>query len=209
MRSLNKIEIDGIVSLGSGPGFEIKQILKRKFIPLIFSSDLAFSATRIVPHTLKGFDITVCLFTSDLNFVPVLRKRKFPILIYEALHHTQDSHKTLERMLKKKYDNIFLVEPCTNFLIKIMAKLGMAQREEYSGLIPDFIDLNKVKSLADKYEYEIKICTIWEVPEEYARKICKKGSFLESILLLIIDIASTIGGVFNFGSFAIVHLHKF
>lgn len=208
MQGLEKIKMTGIVSLGSGPGFEIKQILKRKYIPLVFSSDLAYSATRIVPYTLEELGVTLCLFTSDLNYVPVLRNTNHPILVYEALHHTKDSHKTLEGMLKRKYHDLLFVEPCTNFLIKIMARIGLAQREEYSGLIPDFIDLNKVKSLADKYGYEIKISTIWEVPEEYIRKICKKGSLLESILLLLIDFASMVGKVFNFGSFAIVHLRE-
>lgn len=208
VQGLEKIKAEGIISLGSGPGFELKQILKRKHYPLVFSSDLAITTTKIVPHSLKGFDITLCLFTSDLNFIPVLPKKTLPILIYEALHHTKNSTKTIEKMMKKKYENIFFVEPCTNFLIKFLAKLGLAQREEYSGLIPDFIDLEKLKKTVGRYGYHANIKTIWDIPEEYIRLICKKGSGIESALLKAIDLASAIGNLFNFGSFAIVHLHN-
>ena len=103
---------------------------------------------------------------------------------------------------------MLFVEPCTNLLIKILAKFGLAQRIEYSGVRPDFIDLGKVKKLATTYHYWADIKTIWDIPEEYIRLICKKGSGLESIFLKLIDAASAVGDLFNFGSFAVVSLNK-
>jgi len=208
LKMMKRTNFKGIISLGSGSGFEIKEILKKKRFPLVISSDLAYSATRIVPHTLKGFDLTVCLFTSDLNFTPVIPNEFYPILIYEALHHTKNSIKTLGKMMQKGYQNIFFVEPCTNFLVKIMVKLGLAQRAEYSGVIPDFVDLSKVKNLASKHKYSVSINTIWEIPEDYFRIICKKKSILQQILLCFIDIISRVGNLFQFGSFAIVSLKR-
>lgn len=208
MSYLNSVRMKGITSLGSGPGFELKQILKRKQIDTIFSSDLAFSTTRVVPIALKDFDITLCLFTSDINNTPVLSNDSFPVLVYEALHHTGSIHLAIEKLLQKKYKNIFFVEPSTNFVIKILAKFNLAQRIEYSGVKPDFLDIGKLKRLAKKYKYKLKIRTLWDVPEEFIRVVCKKESSLEKILVWLIDLISKVGDKFQFGSFAVVSLER-
>ena len=205
---LNSIPLKGIISLGSGPGFELKEILKRKRINLIFSSDLALSATSVVPTTLNNYNTSLCLFTSDLNFVPIIPNSSLPILIYEALHHTKDIHKTIEGLLQRGYKNILFVEPTTNFVIKILARFNLAQRVEYSGIRPDFLDINRLKKLSKKYEYKLKIRTLWDIPEDFIRVICKKGSPLEPLLLKLIDLISKTGNLFQFGSFAIVSLER-
>lgn len=205
---LNSISMKGLISLGSGTGYELKEILKRKHINLIFSSDLSFSATSVVPITLKDYDINLCLFTSDLNRVPVVPNDSLPILIYEALHHTEDIHLTIEKLLQKGFKNILFVEPSTNFIIRILAIFGLAQREEYSGLKPDFLDIPKLRKLSKKYKYKLEIRTLWDIPEEYFRIVCKKESLLQNILLQLIDFISQIGNIFQFGSFAIVSLER-
>lgn len=206
MNGLKNRNFKGLISLGSGPGFEIKEILKRKHFPLVFSSDIAFTATSIVSYTLNSFDTTVCLFTSDLNFSPVIPNPEFPIIIYEALHHTKNAVSTLDSLMKKKYENILFVEPCTNFLVKLLASLGLAQRTEYSGVKPDFLDLEKIEKRAKKWGYKIKINTLWDIPEEYIGKVSKRGSATEKFIQDVIDIFSIVTNLINFGSFAIVHL---
>lgn len=208
MKGLKKTNLKGIISLGSGPGFEIKEILKRKKLPLAFSSDIALSATSIVPYTLKGWDVTICLFTSDLNFSPAIPNDDYPILIYEALHHTKNSSKTLGGLMKKGYKDIFFVEPCTNLFIKFLAVIGLAQRIEYSGVRPDFLDLKEIKRVANKHNYKITINTLWDIPEEYVRKFCKKGSGIEKVIQKLTDIFSKVTNILKFGSFAVVHLYK-
>lgn len=208
LNKLKKIRKSGIVSLGSGPGFEIKQLLKRKKLKTIFSSDLAYSATRVVPHTLKSYRINLCLFTSDLNRPPVRQDVNFPIVIYEALHHTGDMVATIEKFLERNYKHILFVEPSTNFLVRIMAKLGLAERVEYSGLKPEFLDLNKLKTVAEKYDYQISVDTIWEVPEDYFRIFCKKEGIVQNLLVGLIDLTTYVGNFFKFGNFAIVSLER-
>lgn len=203
---LKAIDFDGIVSLGSGTGFELKEILKRKKVNLVFSSDLAFAPTSVVPITLSGRDIKLCLFTSDLNRVPLRPNPRLPVLIYEALHHTENIHSTIEKLLRRRYKNILFVEPTTNFVIKFLALFGLAQRVEYSGLKPEFLDIGILKKLARKHKYNLKIRTLWHIPEDYFRFICKKGSKLESPLLKLIDLFSQLGSIFQFGSFSVVSL---
>lgn len=205
---LSQIKTSGLISLGSGPGFEIKQILKRKKIKTVFSSDLAFSATSVVPYTLKKFNINLFLFTSDLNLPPIRTDSKFPIVIYEALHHTGDMVATIEKIVKKNYKHILLVEPCTNFLVKILARMGLAERVEYSGLKPEFLDLKKFAKAVNQYDYKVRIKTMWEVPEDYFRVICKKEGLLQTFLVALIDLISAVGNLFKFGNFAIISLER-
>jgi uncharacterized protein YbaR (Trm112 family) len=205
---LDQTKCKTIASLGSGPGFELKEILKKRKISLVLSSDLALSATSVVPVTLKHYDTTLCLFTSDLRLSPVVSNNSVLILVYEALHHTGDIHGAINTLLQKKYKHIIIVEPCTNFLIRILAKFGVAQREEYSGVIPDFLDIRTLRNLCKKNNYQVQVNTIWEIPEGYFRLIVKRGSILEKFILRLIMSMSVVTNIFGVGSFAIAYLNK-
>lgn len=205
---MKSVPAKGIISLGSGPGFELKQLLKRKHLQTVFSSDLAYSTTRVVPQALKDFDVRLSLFTSDINHTPVIPNDEYPLLIYEALHHTGDIHQAIEKLMQKKFKNIFFVEPATNFVIRILARFNLAQRIEYSGVKPDFLNIPTLRKLAKKHKYNLRIKTLWDIPEEFARVICKKGSLTEKLLLGTIDLISKISDKFQFGSFAVVSLER-
>lgn len=205
---LDTIDFEVLVSLGSGPGFEIKEILKRRNVTSVLSSDIAINATRVVPFTLKGFDTTIGLFTSDLNFPPILPNETTTVIIYEAVHHTGDMIKSINNLLVKRYKNILLIEPTTNFIVKVLAFFGIAQRTEYSGLKPEFLNLNKLKKIAEKKGYQIDITTLWDIPEDYFRIICKKPGFVQAMLLVFIDMFSDISNLFKFGNFSVILLKR-
>lgn len=206
--NLESIPLKGIISLGSGTGFEIKKILDQKKIDLILSSDLSFSATCIVPYTLKDNDITLCLFTSDMNHPPIIPNPKMPVLIYEAMHHTGDIHYTMDQLLSQGYKNILFVEPTTNFIVRYLAKRGLAQRVEYSGGKPDFLDLPTLRKICKKYNYRLKVETVWEFPEDYLNKILKGNPFLEFLFMRFMDVVSYIGNTFKIGSMSIGFMEK-
>lgn len=208
LKKLNQLKSTGIFSLGSGTGFEIKKILNKKKLEPVFSSDLSFTATMIVPYTLEKNSVKACLFTSDLNFPPVIPTKKMPILVYEAMHHTGDIHLTLDKLLERGYKDIILVEPTTNFLIRILAKFNLAERVEYSGEKPSLLDLAKVKKLIKKHKYEAEMVSLWEFPEDFFRKIFGQSIFMEKIFLKFMDGVSFIGNVFKIGSMSFVYLRK-
>jgi hypothetical protein len=52
--------------------------------------------------------------------------------------------------------------------------MGLAQREEYSGLKPKWLELKKLRKLCRRHGYEMFVTTMWEIPEEYFRKFYKK-----------------------------------
>lgn len=204
---LEKTECDQIFSLGTGTGFELKQILPLKKFDTIYASDLSHSALRLVPHLIGKFDVKCVLFTSDLQDCPI-KCTNIPILIYEALHHTADMHITIEQLLTKNYNNIVLVEPSTNFIVFCLTKLGLAQREEYSGLIPKWLEIKKIRKICRRHGYKMNVTTMWEIPEVYMRKLCKKKGLIQSITISLIDAISVITNLFNVGSFSIIHLKR-
>jgi hypothetical protein len=204
---LEKIESDQIFSLGTGTGFELRKILSLRKYNTVYASDLSYSALRIVPHSINQFDVRCGLFTSDLENCPITWQ-DIPIIIYEALHHTKDLHLTIEKLLIKNYNNILFVEPSTNFIIQYLTKMGLAQREEYSGLKPKWLELKKLRKLCRRHGYEMFVTTMWEIPEEYFRKFYKKEGLIQAITLFLIDVISGITNLLKIGSFSICYLKK-
>jgi hypothetical protein len=148
-RYLNKVNSKQIISLGSGTGYEIKCLSKTHKLKTVYCSDLSYSVLFVSPYTLEQVDINLGLFTSNLDECPI-KNKDIPILIFEALHHTSDMHLAIERMLKEGYKHIFFVESTNNFIIRLLSKVGMAQRVEYSGVRPDRLELKKLRPLHNK-----------------------------------------------------------
>lgn len=207
LRYLNRLGDTPLASLGSGSGFELKMILKQRHFSRVFSSDLSYQNVLIVPYSLEAAATEVCLFTSDLDLCP-LKDKAMPILIYEALHHTPDMHATLEGLLRYGYANIFFVEPTGNWLVRALARLGLAQRVEYSGVKPGLLCLDQLRRLCAQYGYRASLTTMLEFPEDYFRKICPRDGAWQSFLLGCMDLMSRLLRPFHFGYMTIGHLRK-
>ncbi len=212
---LDRLGAPQLISLGSGSGFEIKCLLKldkkktvlKKRIETVLSSDLSYSALYIAKYTLKDFEVRLGRFTSNLDSCPVAEVR-IPVLIYDALHHTQDMHAALERLMAANYLHILFVEPSTNALIRWLAKRGHAQRIEYSGLKPGRLNIRALRSLCAKRGYHATIATRWEFPEDYFLRYFGTSGFARQIFLFFQDLLSAVTCPFRFGNTAIVHLQK-
>jgi hypothetical protein len=211
------LRADGVTRaafLGAGTGFEIGPLLAHGWRPQWLAlSDLSRSTLEIAAYSIaiNGLDasVPVCLFTSDLDAVP-LRARDLPIVIYECLHHTPDMHASLEALLSFGYERIFLVEPCTNVLMRQLARRGLAQRVEYSGVEPDRFDLRRVRDLCARHGYTETISTLWEFPDDYYRRVTrgKGGARGERAATAFIDGCSAVGRPFQFGNFAMCILRR-
>lgn len=210
---IDKINIEKIAFLGCGSGFEINKIMNRnKSIKQIFASDLSYNSVYMVPYILdtnlkSNPDVNTILFTSDIDNCPI-SDIDIPIIIYEAIHHTPDIHLSIENLLKQKYNNILFVEPTNNIVIKWLAKKGLAQRIEYSGVKPGRLDNNILSELAKKYNYTIKCKTIIDIPIDYVHKFIKKDSTMEAFFCNFMLALSSILNLFKFGNFTIAHLQK-
>jgi hypothetical protein len=210
--------VDDAAFLGSGTGFEIGPLVRHGFAPRVLAlSDLSRSTLEVAKYNLAQSGIAgsvpVSLFTSDLDEVPI-KSREQPLVIYECLHHTADMHAAIERMLKYGYQQIYFVEPSTNWVIESLAKRGLAQRIEYSGVDPDRLNIKLLKSLCRENGYRLDVHTLWEFPDDYFRRFLRKflrrerSTIVERGFHLLIDTISIVGRPFRFGNFAVCRLTK-
>jgi hypothetical protein len=159
------------VSLGAGTAFETGELLKRGLQPrTLIISDLASEPLRFAPHLLKGVHSDVLYVTADMDSCPV-RLENAAVIVFEALHHTPDMHVTIDRLLARRYRCIAFVEPTSNALIRWAARRGLAQRKEYSGCIPGRLDLGRLAQMARAHNYAVTRTTLWELPEDYYRRV--------------------------------------
>ena len=59
-----------LVSLGSGSGFELRALLSARAFDPVYSSDLAWSATSLVPQAVEPFEGRLGLFAADFAALP-------------------------------------------------------------------------------------------------------------------------------------------
>ena len=204
---LDRLDTDQVFFLGSGTGREIEYLLQCRKLRTVFCSDLSVSTLRLVPYRLHRYDLKLGLFTSDLNHCPI-RRSAIPIMIVNALHHTQDMHVALEKILLVGHQNILFVEPTDNFLVHCLEKRGLARRVEYSGVKPGRLDLRKLQALGRRHGYKLRVTTHWIFPEDYFRKVFGKFKCLQNAFLAFLDLVSILTNLVKFGNVSIVHMEK-
>jgi len=196
-----------VASLGSGTGYELKWLLGRCRIDRIFSSDLSFSTTSIVPQALAGFDVALALFTSDLDRCPV-RDTDILILVYEALHHTPDMHAALEKLLRAGFRHVVFCEPSNNWLIRWLARRGLAQRVEYSGVKPGRLDVRRLRRLCAEHAYDLEVKTMWHFPDDYFSRLFGEGARRRRLFLAAMDALSAATNPVRFGNVAVAYCRR-
>ena len=208
IKFLRRVNCERLVALGCGTGYELRHLLGSGLsVKTIFASDLSYTMLSVVPHTLKTFDVELCLFTSDLDDCPV-QATDIPVLIYEALHHTGDMHATIRHLMSRSYENILFVEPTTNLVMRYFEKRGLARRVEYSGVKPDRLVISKLKTLCREFGYRMARQSLWEMPEDHFRKICPRPGKLQTALLASLNAIGTLATPVIRGNTSIVHLRR-
>lgn len=204
---LDRVNCKQVFFLGVGTGREIEYLLSFRKLDTVFCSDLSCTSLHMIPTRLAAYDLKVGLFTSDLQRCPV-ECRDTPVVIVNALHHTQDMHAVIESLLARQYDNLFLVEPTDNFLIRFLARYGIAQRREYSGVIPGRLELPRLKEICRKHHYQLNLRTHWEFPRDYYKKIFGNSKHFQKVFFPLLNGFSMLTNLAKFGNFSIVHLRK-
>ncbi|MBN1888515.1 MAG: hypothetical protein JW850_11015 [Thermoflexales bacterium] len=204
---LDKIGCDRIIALGVGTAREIEYLLRFRTFDSVFCSDLSYTTLCMVPYRLEPCDLKLGLFTSDLCHCPV-RIKDIPLLVVGALHHTPDMHAAIEGLLANGYHNILFVEPADNFLLRGLARLGLARREEYSGVKPGRLELGRLRTLSRQYGYSLAVATAWVFPDDYYARIFGRVRGFQRLFCLAVDLLSTLTNLAKFGNSAIVHLQK-
>jgi hypothetical protein len=206
-RRLRDAGIDTLFSLGSGTGREIFYLQQFMHLKRVYCSDLSATALEVIPRRLAPFEIEVGLFAADLVQAPIAVK-DIPILVVNALHHTRDMHATLTVLLQKGYCDIFLVEPASNFLIRTLARLGLAQRVEYSGVKPGRLEIPRLRAFCREHGYRVSLATLWMFPQDYFERIFGASPRVQQVLIGGLTVFSRAANWIHFGNTTVAHLRR-
>lgn len=196
-----------LISLGSGTGFELKKLCELRSFRRVYSSDISMTATQVVPMTLSTLEGKIGLFVAEFSHAPVIKREGVLGLVFQALHHTTDAHVSLRSLLENTFLDLVIVEPTTNWFIEILAYVGIAKREEYSGLKPSWLNLSAVRAIAEQCGYRIRIRTWWEFPPQL-RSLFDRTPTLSRFVQTAVEGFSWITSCFNFGSMSAIHFTK-
>ncbi len=197
-----------LVSLGSGSGFELPLLLEHRTFALVYSSDLAWTSTALVPDVTRHLDGTLSLFAADFDHLPIRRRADHVGFVFLALHHADDPHLSLERLLARNFDSLVLVEPITNRLVDALAHLGLARRVEYSGIRPEWLDVGRLRQIARTHGYAMCIETWWEVPRNVLPRRVRAWGYVWRPLVAVVEVLSLATRPFRFGSMAAIRFER-
>lgn len=197
-----------LVSLGSGFGFELPLLLERRRFARVLSSDIAWSSTALVPEVTERVDGDLVLFAADFDHVPLARREDRIGLVFLALHHAEDPHRSLAVLLEHNFDHLVLVEPLNNWLVDVLARLGLARRIEYSGTRPQWLDARRMRAIARAQGFEMRMETWWEIPRNVLPRRMRKSEVAWRPLFVAVEGVSWVLGRFGFGSMAAVGFRR-
>jgi hypothetical protein len=196
-----------LYALGAGHGFDLRMLLRRRAFERVFASDISPAATSMLGRALQEFDGALGVFVSEFGRCPVPKRPGSLGLVFQALHHAPDAHEALAALLDHNFDDLMIVEPCTNPPLGVLARFDLVQRVEYTGTRPDWISLPRVRSLAKERGYRIASQTWWEIPPYVAHWLRDRPTFWGPCNQMF-EAVSRATNLIKFGSMAAVHLKR-
>jgi uncharacterized protein YbaR (Trm112 family) len=198
-----------LCSIGSGAGFELKLLLKRCPFDKVLSSDISPRLPVAVPATLSEFSGKLGVFASEFEHCPVAKEQPTLGLVYQALHHSSDAHRSLVKLLDQNFDELIIVEPVTNWLVEILSLVGLAKRREYSGLDPDWMRISRIRQIGNERGYYMQTRIWWELPPLIAGNAAlEKRPTIARAIVQSVRLLSWLTGFVGLGSMAAIRLSK-
>jgi hypothetical protein len=195
--------------LGAGTGYDLQLLLRKRTFERVFASDISPGATSLIAHSLRDYPGKLGLFASEFGRCPYPKRDDCAGLVFQALHHANDAHAALAKILEQNFDDLVIVEPVTNRPLGFLAKFDLVQRVEYSGTRPDWLDLDKVDALATARGFKVASSrTWWEIPPFCARPWMDQRPYAWRTFGKLVDAFSAATNRIKFGSMAAIHLTR-
>ncbi len=197
-----------LFAMGCGAGFEFRLMHPHDRPKDIIASDISWRAARAIPLSVKDIDGVLGTIACDFNHCPVTKDSKLVGFVFEALHHSDDVHGSLEALLANRFEHLLMVEPTRNWLVNLLEPMGVTMRIEYSGLKPDWIDIKKARRIAHRLGFKMEVKTWWPIPDSLVPSVVKRNIFMRSGLCAVVDTFSTLANLFNFGAMSAFHFKR-
>jgi hypothetical protein len=196
-----------LYTLGAGGGFDLRLLLRRRSFERVFASDISPAATSLIARALAEYPGRLGLFASEFSRCPVPKREGSIGLVFQALHHAPDSHAALATLLDHNFDDLLIVEPCTNPPLAALARFDLVQRVEYTGTRPDWLSIPRVRSIAEDRGYQITSQTWWEMPP-YVVHWLRNQPRLWRPCFHTFDAVSRLTNAIKFGSMAALRITR-
>lgn len=209
------------VFLGAGAGNEAAYIRSR--LPgntKMILTDLCWDSLKHYKECFHNYKATLPdqVLTCSFNNLPFTeQERDYCAIAFLCLHHS-DSIERVVRHILDVFDQLILLEPLTNNLLKFLSKFGITQRAEDVDYRPARINLAFFKDLRKNHFVEIKTYT--SIPRDYIpfishqqRMIFNKENVKAQTLWskFCFNSQRFLNGFLskiNFGNMALIHIRK-
>ena len=206
-RQLMRTNYRQIFLMGAGTGRELLYFQQFVQLKTVLCSDVSGKVLKMIPCRCEPYNYTIALFTADIKRYTIIDKES-PIIFINVLHHTSDMHAILEGYCKRAYSDIFMLESCDNVIMRFFARFGLSRRKEYSGIIPDRLNIRKMQAICRKHRYTLSLKTWWIFPRDYYYGLFGRIPGFENMFFFIMEILTTVTGLFKFGNVVTAHLKK-
>jgi uncharacterized protein YbaR (Trm112 family) len=197
-----------LVSLGSGPGFELPLLFERHTFARVYSSDIAWSSTSLVPQIMHCYRGELGLFAADFEHIPLTRRDDLVGFVFLALHRAADPHRSLAAMLEQTFDHLVLVEPLSNPLVELLDRVRLACVPGYRATCPQRLQPRRMQEIAREHGFEMRMETWWEVPRWMLPRRVRKSRYGWVPLFLLGEAVSRALRERGLGTMAAVHFRR-
>lgn len=201
-----------LLCVGAGSGQEAEFFSKKGW--KTFCTDISINmlkCLRVRTHRRK-FDTPI--FVADANNLPINKKKFDVVMAFGILHHIPNPYQALLEFTKVAQE-ILICEPITSLVFDILARFGLAHREEFPGLKPSRFRIRDLSKFLEEQHFPlIQYRTYLWIPTDWLpQRIVKSKLISHMAFWLLTIIPSRILRIFNFGNILILsaiplHLHS-
>jgi len=192
-----------VLCVGAGSGQEAEFFSKKGW--KTFCTDISINMLKCLRiRTLrKKFDAPI--FVADANNLPVSRRMFDVVIAFGILHHIPDPYQALLEFTKIA-EEILICEPITSFVFDVLARFGLAHREEFPGLKPSRFRIKELSKFLERQNFHsIHYRTYLWIPTDWLPERIVKSKLVSPMAFEALTIIpSKILRIFNFGNILIL-----
>ena len=178
-----------VLFVGGGSGMEAEPFARAGYAVSV--SDLSPNLLRCAEQRFRERGLTAKeFFTANAQDLP-LEDNSYAIgVAYEALHHAPQPVQALRELARVSALGIIFVEPFTSPLFDALSRVGLAHRQEYSGLIPYRFKREELDDLLRECGMESRRLTLYlRLPDDYLPEKLRTSAWFSRFNLRLMGLA--------------------
>lgn len=178
-----------VLFVGAGSGMEAEPFARAGYD--VSLSDLSPNILRCAEQRFRERGLAAKEFFAANAQDLALEDDSYDIgIAYKALHHAPQPVQALRELARVSSQGIILVEPFTSPVFDALSRLGLAHRQEYSGLIPYRFEREDLDDLLRECGFESYRLTLFlRFPDDYLPRALRESAWFSRLYLRIMGLA--------------------